>query len=313
VADTNTRNDSIKGRNRKYISFERKRTIAGILFLIPTLILCGMFVVWPLITVIKYSFHSWNGLSATMDFVGLDNYKALPSTEGFFDMAKATTIYAFGTTTLIVIIGFIAALALDKKGRYRVNRGFMRALWFFPCLLSGAVVGIIWRIMYTYSNGVINTVLKSMDLTPVNWLETHGVTMIAIIVATVWSQVGMCIIIFMAGLQSIPGELYEAAAIDGANTGQRTRLITIPMMAPSITINVLTTSIMAFKMYELPFTISRGLPGYSTRLLTQRIYFYGFTAMDYGIGSALSVLLIVIITVISLIQLVILRKREDIY
>ena len=225
-------------------------------------------------------------------------------------MAKATTIYAFGTTTLIIIIGFIAALALDKRKIQSQSRLHACTL-VFPCLLSGAVVGIIWRIMYTYSNGVINTVLKSMDLTPVNWLETHGVTMIAIIVATVWSQVGMCIIIFMAGLQSIPGELYEAAAIDGANTGQRTRLITIPMMAPSITINVLTTSIMAFKMYELPFTISRGLPGYSTRLLTQRIYFYGFTAMDYGIGSAF-VIVNCRITVISPFNLSYYVK-EDIY
>lgn len=192
-------------------------------------------------------------------------------------------------------------------------RGLMRALWFFPALLSGAVVGILWRIMYNYNNGVINKIITSAGLPAVNWLETRGVTNIAIIIGAAWVQIGLCVVVFLAGLQSIPQEMYEAASIDGATPSQQLKNITIPMMASSITINVITTTIAAFKAYELPYLISKGLPGHSTLLITQRIFFFGFQAFDYGRGSALSVVLLLIIALISLVQLVVLRKREDIF
>ena len=174
-------------------------------------------------------------------------------------------------------------------------------------------MGIIWHIMYNYNSGLINYLLNAIGLESVNWLETYGVTMLAVIVASVWIQVGMCAIIFLAGLQSIPRDMLEAAELDGTNRWQRETKIVLPIMAPSITINVITTSIAAFKAYELPFTVSNGLPGYSTRLLTQRVYFYSFETNKYGIASALSVLLVIVITVVSLLQLIVLKKREDIY
>ncbi len=294
-------------------TFERKRTLTGVLFLIPTVVLVGMFVVWPLLNVFQLSFFDWNGVSATKTFVGLENFKSLTKIPGFWEMAWGTVVYAVGVTAFTISISFIVALALDKKGRGRVNRGFMRVMWFLPCLLSMAVVGILWRIMYNYNTGVINNVLESLGVKSVNWLETYGVTRWAIIIASVWSQIGMCVVIFLAGLQSIPPELYEASAIDGASPRQKLFRITIPMMAPSITINMLTTTITAFKMYELPLIVSNGLPGYHTRLLTQKIYDLGFKDHNFGRGSALSVVLILVITAISLIQLVYLRKREDIY
>ena len=224
-----------------------------------------------------------------------------------------TVTFAIGVTAITIIVSFLAALALDKRGRDRLPRGLMRALWFFPALLSGAVVGILWRIMYNYNNGVINKIITSAGLPAVNWLETRGVTNIAIIIGAAWVQIGLCVVVFLAGLQSIPQEMYEAASIDGATPSQQLKNITIPMMASSITINVITTTIAAFKAYELPYLISKGLPGHSTLLITQRIFFFGFQAFDYGRGSALSVVLLLIIALISLVQLVVLRKREDIF
>ena len=300
-------------KKNKHTAFGRSRVRVGMLFLLPSALLCIVFIIVPLINVVVYSFHEWNGVSEDMLFVGFENYKQLPSTEGFWEMALATIIFAFGTTVMVIVLSFIVAMALDSKNRGRISRSVYRTMWFFPCILSGSVVGIIWRIMYNYNNGVLNSILRGVGLSPVNWLETYGLTNFAVILAAVWSMMGLCIVIFLAGLQSIPTELNEAAAIDGASNGQIRRHIVIPMMAPSITINVLTTSIAAFKMYELPWLVSGGLPGYSTRLLTQRIYFFAFNASNFGMGSALAVLLILIITVISLIQLVVLRKREDIY
>ena len=228
-------------------------------------------------------------------------------------MMIATITFAIGTTILTVVISFITALALDKKGKGRINRGLMRSLWFLPALLSGTVVGMLWRIMYNFNNGMINKVLVSMGMEKVNWLETRGLTNIAVIVGSTWVQIGMCVIVFMAGLQSIPQDLYEAAAIDGAVPRQQLWHITLPMMASSITINVITTTIAGFKAYELPYNISKGMPGKSTLLMTQRIFFFGFQDFDYGLGSALSVFLLLIIAAISLIQLLYLKKREDIY
>lgn len=136
-------------------------------------------------------------------------------------MMLATVTFAIGVTAITIIVSFLAALALDKRGRDRLPRGLMRALWFFPALLSGAVVGILWRIMYNYNNGVINKIITSAGLPAVNWLETRGVTNIAIIIGAAWVQIGLCVVVFLAGLQSIPQEMYEAASIDGATPSQQ--------------------------------------------------------------------------------------------
>ena len=298
--------------SKRKLTWNQKKHLTGLLFLLPQSAFLAVFIVYPLASVIFYSLFDWNGMSQ-MKFVGADNYKLLPGTEGFWDMAKATVIYAAGVTGLVVLCGFLVALALDKRGKWRLNRTAMGFFWFFPCLLSGAIVGIIWRIMFNYNGGLVNFLLNQMGIKSVNWLETYGVTMVAVIIASVWSQIGMCAIIFLAGLQNIPIDMLEAADLDGASDFQKKTMIVIPLMAPSITINVITTSIAAFKAYELPYTVSKGLPGYSTRILTQRIYFYSFNTNKYGIASAMSVLLVIVITLISLLQLFVLKKREDIY
>lgn len=301
------------GKKKHVSAFEKRRTITGVLFLLPTIIITCTFIIWPLIQVFRFSFTDWNGLSSAMNFIGIENYKNLTAITGFWDMCRATVVFAICVTALTIVVAFLMALVLDKSGPWRVNRGLMRAFWFFPCLLSGTVIGILWRIMYNFNNGIINTLIKSAGGSAINWLEDPTMAMFSVVVASVWAQTGMCIIIFLAGLQSIDMGLYEAAAIDGASPRQQLLKITVPMMAPSITINVLTTTIAAFKMYELPNNISNGGPGFSTTLITSQIYALGFGTVKTGLASSLSVVLILIITLISLIQLVYLRKREDIY
>ena len=307
------KNSTLTLPKRRGNALERGKNRAGMLFILPSVILCAVFMLWPLFEVVRYSFTDWNGVSETYNYVMFRNYAGINEIDGFNEMMIATITFAIGTTVLTVLIAFLTALALDKKGKGRLPRGLMRSLWFLPALLSGTVVGMLWRIMYNYNNGVINKVLVSMGLDKVNWLETRGITNIAVIVGSTWVQIGFCVIVFLAGLQSIPQELYEAAAIDGAVPRQQLWHITLPMMASSITINVITTTIAGFKAYELPYNISKGMPGKSTLLMTQRIFFFGFQDFDYGLGSALSVFLLLIIAAISLIQLIYLKKREDIY
>ena len=298
---------------RKGNALERGKNRAGMLFVLPSVILCALFMLWPLVEVVRYSFTDWNGVNKEYNYVAFRNYLEISKIDGFNEMMVATITFAIGTTVLTVLISFITALALDKKGKGRINRGLMRSMWFLPALLAGTVVGMLWRIMYNYNNGMINKVIVAMGGDPINWLETRGLTNIAVIIGSTWVQIGFCVIVFMAGLQSIPQDLYEAAAIDGAVPRQQLWHITLPMMASSITINVITTTIAGFKAYELPYNISKGMPGKSTLLMTQRIFFFGFQDFDFGLGSALSVFLLLIIAAISLIQLVYLKKKEDIY
>ena len=292
---------------------ERKRFLTGLLFILPSALLVAIFVLIPCFNVVYLSFMDWNGLTTSAKtFAGLQNYVKLTTMDGFGTMMIATLTFALGMTILTIFVAFVAALYLDKKGKGRIPRGFLRSAWFFPTLLSGTVVGVLWRIMYNYNNGLINKIIVKCGGEPVNWLETVGLTNFAIIAAATWARIGICVVIFMAGLQGISQDLYEAAAIDGATERQQRRHITIPLMAPSITINMLTTSIAAYKAYELPYLISQGRPGRSTLLISQRVTFYAFEAMDYGRSSALAVVLIIIITIISLLQLVFMRKKEDI-
>lgn len=307
------KNSTLTLPKRRGNALERGKNRAGMLFILPSVILCAVFMLWPLFEVVRYSFTDWNGVSETYNYIMFRNYAGITEIDGFNEMMVATITFAIGTTVLTVLIAFLTALALDKKGKGHLPRGLMRSLWFLPALLSGTVVGMLWRIMYNFNNGVINKVLVSMGMEKVNWLETRGITNIAVIVGSTWVQIGFCVIVFLAGLQSIPQDLYEAAAIDGAVPRQQLWHITLPMMASSITINVITTTIAGFKAYELPYNISKGMPGKSTLLMTQRIFFFGFQDFDYGLGSALSVFLLLIIAAISLIQLIYLKKREDIY
>lgn len=300
-------------KNNHHSDYEKNRKITGIAFVIPEFILIIVFMIIPLISVIRYSFTNWDGISSTMDYIGFRNYTELKDIDGTKEMVVATIVYAIGVTIITNLLAFIQAILVDKKGKGRINRGFMRSLLFFPSLLSGTIVGILWHIMYNYNTGIINSVLKDLGISPVNWLETYGLTNVAVIVASAWASTGLCMVVYMAGLQSIPQELYESVEIDGASKWDALKHITIPLMASSITINVITSTIAAFKAYELPYFISQGLPGHSTLLITQRIYFYGFEGRDYGRGSALAVILILIIVLISLIQLAYLKKKEDIY
>lgn len=269
----------------------------------------------PQLFVVVLSFVKWNGSrSQPMKYVGLQNYIKLTKMQGVPDMIKFTFIFAISVTLLTVIISMLVAFALDKPANHKcINRSFLRSCWYIPTLIGGVAIGIIWRIMYNYNSGLVNAFLKLFGINPINWLEDYGVSGIAVIVAQVWVNLGVNIVVFLAGLQSVPTDIYEAATIDGAGKWQQRLKITIPMIMPTITVALITTSIDAFKAYELPYTITKGMPGYSTRMVSQMIQEYSISGLQFGPGAALSVLLTVLILVIQFVQLYALRKKEESY
>ena len=187
---------------------QKDQILTGLFFILPSLIMTAVFVVYPAITVFYYSFTDWNGVSPQKNYVGLENYLKLGKLDGFGTMMLATLGFAVGMTLLTVVVAFAAALVLDKKGRGRLPRGFLRSAWFFPTLLSGVVVGILWHTMYEFNNGLINKIIVACGGTKINWLETVGLTNIAIIVGATWARIGICVVIFMAGLPGVSKELF---------------------------------------------------------------------------------------------------------
>ena len=297
-------------RAGRLTQLERNQRTTGIFFILPSLVLCAIFMVVPLINVIRYSLTDWDGLSKTYNFVGLYNYMHLHEIEGFGEMMLATVTFAIGVTAITIIVSFLAALALDKRGRDRLPRGLMRALWFFPALLSGAVVGILWRIMYNYNNGVINKIITSAGLPAVNWLETRGVTNIAIIIGAAWVQIGLCVVVFLAGLQSIPKSLIEAAAIDGASPWHRFWTIVFPLLSPTTFFLLVINVVYAFfDTFGIVDATTKGGPGKDTAILVYKVYYDGFKALDMGGSAAQSVVLMAIVVTLTVIQFRFVEKK----
>ena len=289
----------------------KKRVLTGILFLLPiTLIMLVLFII-PVFQTFWLSFRDWNGISAVSKFIGFDNYLALLKSDSIRQTILNTLqLFALGTV-LINAIALAAAVAFDRKGL--IHTSLYKVVYFLPTVLSPVVVALIWRAMYFTDWGVIDTVLKRIGLSSLSrvWLGEPGVVMICLIIAYAWYQIGTTLVIYLAGLQSIPVELYESAMIDGAGRFQQFRTITIPLLAPAITINVLFVVVNALKTFDFPFALTEGGPQYFSRVVTLQIYFYAFRGIKYGLGTALSVVYTLFILLLSITLVRSLGRREQ--
>jgi raffinose/stachyose/melibiose transport system permease protein len=290
---------------------DKKRVLTGILFLLPiTLIMLVLFII-PVFQTFWLSFRDWNGISAESKFIGFGNFQALLKSDSLRQTIRNTLeLFALGTV-LINGIALAAAVSLDRKGL--VHTSAYKVLYFLPTVLSPVVVALIWRAMYFTDWGVIDTILRYAGISSLSrvWLGEPGVVMICLIVAYAWYQIGTALVIYLAGLQSIPVELYESAMIDGAGRFQQFRTITVPLLAPAITINVLFVVVNALKTFDFPFALTEGGPEYFSRVVTLQIYFYAFRGIKYGLGTALSVVYTLFILLLSVGLVRMLGRREE--
>ncbi len=296
----------------KFMGFERKRVFTGILFLLPITCIMLVLLVIPVFQTFWLSLRDWNGISAESRFIGVDNFRALLKSSSIRQTVLSTLqLFTLGTV-LINVIALGISVALDQKGL--INKNIYKVAYFLPTVLSPVVIALIWRAMYFTDWGVIDTVLKYVGLSSLSrvWLGEPGLVMICLTVAYVWYQVGTTMVIYLAGLQNIPLELYESAMIDGAGRLQKFVNITLPMLAPAITINVLFVIVNALKTFDFPFALTEGGPEYFSRVVTLQIYFYAFRGIKYGLGTALSVVYTLFILILSISLVKILRKREQV-
>lgn len=281
----------------------------AIWFILPAFLLYGVFVMLPTFSSIYLSFTSWDGLSADVRYIGLDNFKEIWESPRVHNALKNTIIVAIALVLLENVAALLLAILVDQV---RWLRNFFRSIFYFPVLMSGIIMGFIWMIILNYNFGVVNQLLDMLGLGAMkaDWLGNPDFALLSIILSTVWKASGYYMIIYLAGLQGIPQELLEAASIDGAGKWKQFRHITFPLLAGATTVCVMLSMIGSLKLFDQIAVMTNGGPGFATETLTYIIYRVAFGEGRQGFGTALAIVLFILILIISLIQIRLLRKRE---
>ncbi|WP_353114035.1 sugar ABC transporter permease [Microbacterium sp.] len=275
------------------------------LFLFPVLGLLAVFFLAPLLTTLAYSFTKW-GFFGDITWTGATNYLRLFQDPNFGTALLNTLIYSIVMLVSVPIAVVVAAL-LNRPGlRFA---GFYRVLYFLPVVTMPVAVAIVWRMLYNGDFGLLNAFLSLFGIRGPYWLSTPGVSLVAIAVVGIWSSLGFNIIVLSAGLKSIPAELYEAAALDGASPVRQFRSITAPLLTPTTFFITVLTLIGSFQVFDLIFVMLGTGPN-AARSQTLVYYFYseGFLQNDKGYASAIGVVIIVLIALLTALQFRIQKK-----
>ena len=290
---------------------QKKRGIdkTALAFIAPALILYVLFIIVPTVSSVYYSFTSWDGISPDVKFIGLANYKEIFTSARFGNALKNTIILTIFISVLENAFALALAVLVDN---IRWGKNFFRSAFYIPVLISGIVSGFIWKIMYNYNFGAINSILTQIGLGDFrqDWLGNTSLTLIMIGVVLVWKGAGYYMIIYLASLQSVSTDVIEAAEIDGASPWQRFRMITIPLISGAFTINFTLSLINGLKVFDQINVMTDGGPGFTSETLVYLLYKVGFTEGRQGFGTAVGIMLLVIIIILNTIQQKFLRSRE---
>jgi multiple sugar transport system permease protein len=285
----------------------RSRTWVGWSFILPNFIGFAALTLVPVIASLALSFLDWDSYS-TPRWVGLDNFERMIHNDTFWTALKNTAYYAVGHVplTLCAALGFAVLLNQKLKGAR-----FFRTALFFPYITSLVAVAVVWNMLLSPDSGPVNQFLRAVGIDhPPGWTTSTTWAMPAVIVASVWRDLGYYMILYLAGLQTIPAELYEAAQVDGASGWQRFRHITVPGLRPTTFFVLIMLTISSFKVFDLIQVMTEGGPGRATLVLSQVIYREGIVQGRFGYSSAVSMVLFVIVLTITLVQFRLQRRSE---
>lgn len=295
---------------RPRLRFSRER-FAPYWFVLPIVVVFVVLYLIPMAQSLYYSFTDYNGYVSTPSFIGLKNYFAIWSDSSMVAAFSFTLFYAIATTVLVTVFAIPLALALNRRF---FGRGFVRSIFFFPAVPSVAILGLVWTfILSPLGSGVINSIIGHLGVAPIPWLSDETLAQVSVIIVAVWAQTGWHAMLYLAYLQALPSDVFEAAKIDGAGRWQEFRHLTLPLLTPAISVSQLLLLTGGLKVYDLPFTLTKGGPGFATRTLTQTIIENGFAQSDVGRASALSVLFLIAVGLIILGQLAVSRRLEERY
>jgi multiple sugar transport system permease protein len=285
-----------------------RREWTAYLFLMPGFLIFSVFTVFALGFTIYLSFHEWQIVSVDKPYVGLDNYRNLIEDERFRHAIINTFYFSGAVVPLQMIFGLAIALLLNTGLRGRV---FLRTLYYLPCVTPFVVSAIVWKWFYNADFGLFNFYLLKAGLidAPVSFLSEQNIAMPSVIVMTVWGGIGFTMVVYLAGLQSIPQELYEAAKVDGAGPWARLWHITIPMLRPTTLFLAVIGIIFAFQQFTQVFVMTRGGPVDKTTTMLYYIYQSAFQFFEMGYASAMAFVLFLMLLVFSVLQLRLYRQQ----
>ncbi len=289
-------------------------------FVLPNLLIFGIFILLPMLLNFVYGFTSGDSiLLSKRPFVGFDNLARLFSCQNYFDYQSCredlfwrgawnTTVFVVLQVGFMVLFALITALALNRKG---AAQGFFRSVFFYPVLLSPVVVALIWKWILQDRNGVLNALLVNVGLPKIPFLLEPAWATFWVIAISIWAQMGFFTLILLAGLQAIPGSLYEAASMDGASAWQSFWNITLPLLTPSMVVVLVLSLIRAVQVFDQVFVLTNGGPGTATLYAVQYIYRTAFDQRQYGLAAAASLLLAVVLLVLTFGQILLDRKAAE--
>jgi multiple sugar transport system permease protein/raffinose/stachyose/melibiose transport system permease protein len=278
-------------------------------FLIPAIAVLVFLFLIPLGQTFAWSLTDFTGYDPDPSFVGLANYAAILSDPSMLSGLGFTLLFAVGTTVLVTVIAIPLAVQLNKVF---FGRGLVRSIWFFPAIPSMAILGLVWRyILSPLESGVLNSTLDAVfGIGPLGWLSVDALAQASVVVVGVWGAAGWHAVLYTAYLQSIPADYYEVATIDGASSRQQFFGITLPMLTPAVVVSTFLLMTGGLKVFDLPYTLTGGGPGFATYTLTQSIVVSGVSQGRYGMASALAVLFTIAVALLAYGQLALTKALE---
>lgn len=293
--------------NSNFGKYFLKQRIAGILFILPSMIVLAVFVFLPLIMSFIYSTKTFNMMFTDTKFIGIGNYLKLINDSRFWNALKNTVFYTICIVPLQVIIALISGILLQKQSRFRI---FVRSVYFLPAIASMTIVAILWSFLINNDYGIYLYWFRKIGINIPNLLNSTTWAMPTMILIGIWKNLGFKMIILIAGLESISETYYEAARIDGATPFNNLKYITIPMLMPTLTFVTVDSVISSFQVFDQVYVITKGGPLFSTETLVQYVYSNAFEKSNMGYASAIATMLLAI-TLIASVPLFRVMKRNE--
>lgn len=281
----------------KKIRLKRKGSVW--IFVFPALIPLVVFWIYPILNSVYISFTDWDYMSPSYHFVAFDNFKALFQDQRFYDALWNTVVFTVGTLVPTIVFGLILALLLQKSCK---GSGFIKFILFSPWITPTVAVSIVWTWIYNPDSGIANTILQFFRLPALQWMKSSQTAMLAVVIVTVWKSLGYAMIFYLSALEKVPGELYEASGMDGANRWQRFRDVTIPCISPTTFFLMIITMVNSLQAYDQIQILTQGGPSGSTRTLLYMYYQLGFEEFNMGQATAVAIVLILITVAFSVLQ-----------
>ena len=273
--------------------------IAAWTFLAPALLFLGTFLIWPIAYLFYLSYTSGSFTQSGVRWIGLNNYWRLVTNPDFWQILQNTLYFTTATVIPSLVIPLGLAVLLNRSFAWR---GALRTAYFIPSITSLVAVGLGWRWLFQ-TEGPVNNALMDLGLNPIPWLSSTVWAMPVIILLSVWKQLGFNMVVFLAGLQAIPVNRYEAAELDGANAWQQFLYITLPGLRPTLVFATVTTAIFTLRSFEQVYVITGGGPLNSTNLLVYYIYEQAFSQFDFGYAAAAATFLMAVALLLVYLQL----------